>query len=80
MGGKTPAVQGPSEEDLKRQADAEASAKMAEERANEKISSSTRASVGRRTGRRLLLAPGREDQISSLGGGSSGSGSGGSNI
>lgn len=45
---------------------AEADAKQAESEANRKTAASTRASLGRRTGRRLLIAPGREDQIGKL--------------
>ena len=51
-------------------ADAEA------EKANKELSSAARFAKNRRTGRRLLLAPGRESQVADLGGGSSSSGSG----
>lgn len=51
-----------------RAAEAEKKAKSAEEKANTQLSSTARASYGRRTGRRLLIAPGREDEISKLGG------------
>lgn len=66
MGGKKP--QGPSAEQIEAQRKAEERAKAAEDSANEKLSSAKRASVGSRTGRRLLIAPGREDEISKLGG------------
>lgn len=45
----------------------EAKAKEAEDKANTRISQTARASYGRRTGRRLLIAPGREDEIGTLG-------------
>jgi hypothetical protein len=64
-GGKAP--QGPSQADLDRQAEAERKAKEAEDAANEKVSASSRASYNSRTGRRLLLAPGREDKNATLG-------------
>lgn len=51
-----------------RAATAEAEAKKREQTANEQLSSTARASYGRRTGRRLLIAPGREEDISKLGG------------
>lgn len=44
-------------------------AKQNEERANKELSSASRFATKRRTGRRLLLAPGREDEIANLGGG-----------
>lgn len=61
-------VSGPSQEELARQAAADAKAKAAEDSANAKLSSTQAASVKSRTGRRLLFAPGREDQVSSLSG------------
>ena len=73
--GSKPKISGPSEADLKRQKEAEARANAQEEKANMQLSSTARASYGRRTGRRLLIAPGREDQVGAL----SGSG-GGTNI
>ena len=66
-----PKVQGPSQAQLDAQAKSEESAKLAEERANKQLSSASRFAVNRRTGRRLLLAPGREDEISQLKGNSS---------
>lgn len=60
-----------------RAAEQEKKAADQEEKANRQLSSTARASYGRRTGRRLLIAPGREDQIGTLGGSQSG---GGSNI
>jgi len=72
MGGKKPPpVQGPSEADKARQADAEKRAKDRETAANQEIQSQSKAAYGRRTGRRTLLAPGREGGVAStLGGGS----------
>lgn len=64
-----PKVQGPTEDQKRAQAAAEKRAADQEERANKELSSATRATRNRRTGRRLLLAPGREDEISRLGGG-----------
>lgn len=64
-----PKVKGPSDEQLAAQKKADQNAKNAEERANRELSSATRASTNRRTGRRLLLAPGRENEIAQLGGG-----------
>lgn len=61
MGAPKPA--GPTEEQLKQQKDAEDRAKAAEERANMQLSSTARASYGRRTGRRILMAAGREDAM-----------------
>ena len=52
----------------KLQADQAKRAKDNEESANRELSSSARFATKRRTGRRLLLAPGREDDIASLGG------------
>lgn len=62
-----PKPSGPTAEQLKAQADAEKRASEAEQRTNEALSSTARASYGRRTGRRLLLAPGREDSQATLG-------------
>lgn len=71
MGGKAPQVTGPSKADLAAQAEAERLAKEKEANANKEIQSQSQAAYGRRTGRRLLLAPGREGQLAStLGGGS----------
>ena len=61
-----------------RAAKAEASADKAEAKANKQLSSTARASYGRRTGRRVLLAEGKEDKVGSLSGG--GSGNSGTNI
>ena len=69
-GGKKPDTSASEEAARKaesRAADAEKKAASAEEKANTQLSSTARASYGRRTGRRLLLAPGREDEISTLG-------------
>jgi len=52
---------------LDAQAAAEKRAADAEQKANEQVTATARASYGRRTGRRLLLAPGRENEISTLG-------------
>lgn len=65
-----PAPSGPSQAQLDAQAKADRAAAQKEERANKELSSAARFAKGRRTGRRLLLAPGREDQAASLGGGS----------
>jgi hypothetical protein len=51
------------------QADQMAKAKQNEQRSNEQLSSAARFATKRRTGRRLLLAPGREDELANLGGG-----------
>lgn len=56
------------------QAKAEKRAKTEEERTNRELSSAARFTKNRRTGRRLLLAPGREDEIATLGGGGQQSG------
>lgn len=77
---KKPTIKGPSQEELDRQKAAEERANAQETRANEQISSTARASYGRRTGRRILIAPGRENAIGTIGGGSSGSGTSGTNI
>lgn len=69
-----PKPKGPSEEQLKAQRESERRAKEGEERANKELSSSARFATNRRTGRRLLLAPGREDEIAQLGGGGSNTG------
>jgi len=53
-------------------AESERRAEQNEERANKELSSAARFAKSRRTGRRLLLAPGREDQLGQLGGGGSG--------
>ena len=63
---------GPSKEELARQAEADRLAKQREDTANAQLSSTQAASVKSRTGRRLLLAPGREDQISKLSGSAQG--------
>lgn len=60
---------GPTEEQLQAQRDADKRARDAEEKSNRELSSATRATKNRRTGRRLLLAPGRENEIAQLGGG-----------
>ncbi len=72
-GGKSPKVDTSAQDEAARKAearaaDAEKKANAAEEKANTQLSSTARASYGRRTGRRLLIAPGREDEISKLGG------------
>lgn len=59
-----PKVQGPSQAQLDAQAAAEKRAADAEQKANEQLSSTARAGYGRRTGRRILLAPNRENQLS----------------
>lgn len=73
MGAKAPKVQeaqGPSQESLDAQAEAERAAKDRATNANKEVQSQSQAAYGRRTGRRLLLAPGREGQLAStLGGG-----------
>lgn len=70
MGGKAPEPTGPSANDLAKQADAERAAKDQSTAANQEIQSQSSAAYGRRTGRRLLLAPGREGQLATtLGGG-----------
>ncbi len=51
-------------------AESERRADLEEERTNKELSSSARFATNRRTGRRLLLAPGREDEIATLGGSS----------
>ncbi len=73
---KAPKPQGPSPEQLKAQRESAAAAKRGEERTNKQLSSAARFAKGRRTGRRLLLAPGREDEIAQLGGGSASTGQG----
>lgn len=52
----------------------EAQAAKQEEKANRELSSSARFAKSRRTGRRLLLAPGRENEVAQLGGGGGGEG------
>lgn len=67
---KPPPVQGPTKEDIEAQSEAERASKDQSTAANQEIQSQSRAAYGRRTGRRLLLAPGREDvRASTLGGG-----------
>lgn len=63
--GKKPV--GPSADQLAAQAEAEKRSKEAEDSANSKLSSAKKAAIGSRTGRRLLIAPGREDDMSKLG-------------
>lgn len=63
---------GPSKQDIARQDEADRKATEAENNANEKLSSTQAAAVKSRTGRRLLLAPGREDEIGKLSGSSGG--------
>lgn len=70
-----PKPQGPSDEQLAAQRANEKRAKDQETRANKELSSAARFTKNRRTGRRLLLAPGRENEIASLGGGAGNSGS-----
>lgn len=71
MGNKAPqpADTGPSEEDLARQSDAERTAKEKDTAAGKEVQSQSRAAYGRRTGRRVLLAPGRENELASTLGG-----------
>lgn len=64
-----PKATGPTDEQLAAQKASERRADQAEERANKELSSASRFAVNRRTGRRLLLAPGREDEVANLGGG-----------
>lgn len=71
MGKFKPSTQkasGPSAEQLQAQKDADSRVKQTEERTNKELSSASRFAVKRRTGRRLLLAPGREDELASLSG------------
>lgn len=71
MGGKAPKPTGPSADQLAKQAEAERAAKDQAKAANEEIQSQSASAYGRRTGRRMLLAPGREGGMSgTLGGGS----------
>jgi hypothetical protein len=70
----TPKATGPTAEQLAAQKESERRAKEAETNANKELSSSARFATNRRTGRRLLLAPGREDEIAQLGGGSGATG------
>lgn len=74
FGSKSAAPQGPSQEQLDAQRKSEERAKANEERTNRELSSAARFSTKRRTGRRLLLAPGREDELAQLGGGGSATG------
>lgn len=70
-GGKSPDTSASEEAARKAEARAakqEAKAKEQEKKANTQLQSTARASYGRRTGRRLLIAEGREDQIGKLGG------------
>jgi len=67
---KAPKPQGPTDAQLRAQKKADKAAERGEERTNKQLSSAARLAKGRRTGRRLLLAPGREDEIAQLGGGS----------
>lgn len=66
---------GPTDEQLVAQKESDKRAKTNEEKANKELSSAARFAKGRRTGRRLLLAPGREDEIATLGGSSGNTGS-----
>lgn len=66
MGAK-PKVQGPTQAQLDAQAEADRRAKEKETTANKELSSASRFAKNRRTGRRLLLAPGRESEIAQLG-------------
>lgn len=69
MGSKAPKPTGPSKDDLARQAEAERVSKERDTAAGREVQSQSRAAYGRRTGRRLLLAPGREDvKAETLGG------------
>lgn len=70
-GGKTPDTSAQDEAARKaeeRAAAAEKKANAQEEKANAQLQSTARSAYGRRTGRRLLLAEGREDEVSKLGG------------
>lgn len=71
MGGKAPQPEtGPTQDQIDAQTAAEKAAKDRETAANQEVQSQSQAALGRRTGRRLLLAPGREGQLAStLGGG-----------
>lgn len=71
---KAPKATGPTAEQLAAQAESERRAKETEEAANKELSSSARFATNRRTGRRLLLAPGRENEIAQLGGGTGSTG------
>lgn len=73
MGGKAPKPTGPSQDQLAKQAEAERAAKDREIAANKEVQSQSAAATGRRTGRRMLLAPGREGGMSGTLGGGSGS-------
>lgn len=71
MGGKSPDMSAQNEAARKAEArasQAEADAAKREQTANEQLSATARASYGRRTGRRMLISAGREDEISKLGG------------
>lgn len=67
--GSKPKSQGPTKEQLAAQAEADKRSKEREESANRQMSSASRFAKNRRTGRRLLLAPGRENEIAQLGDG-----------
>jgi len=54
----------PDPELVKAQREADAAAKRREERSQRELSAAQRAARGRSSGRRLLLAPGREDEMS----------------
>lgn len=75
-----PKPTGPSEEELAAQKKSAARADASEERANKQLSSAARFATKRRTGRRLLLAPGREDEIATLGGSGGEGGTSGGNF
>lgn len=69
-----PKPSGPTQEQLDAQNKSEERAQANEDRTNKELSSAARFSKKRRTGRRLLLAPGREDEIAQLGSGSGATG------
>jgi hypothetical protein len=69
MGSKAPEPTGPSADDLARQAEAERVSKDKDTAAGKEVQSQSRAAYGRRTGRRVLLAPGREDEMAKTLGG-----------
>lgn len=64
-----PKPTGPSKAQKEAQAASAAGVKAREEGAQKQLSAASRAVTKRRTGRRLLLAPGREDELAQLGGG-----------
>lgn len=71
MGGGSKSPDTSASEEAARKAEAraaeqEAKAKKQEEKANQQLSATARASYGRRTGRRLLISQGKEDQIGTL--------------